>query len=54
MSGDRKALREVFQILFLDGLTFTPGPKNKDRRVFAISGKAKLDVSKLAGDPTGT
>ncbi len=54
LQGDRDALREVFRVLFPDGLTFTPAPENRKRRVFAISGRAKLDVSKLSSDPTGT
>ncbi|MCG8417717.1 MAG: recombinase family protein [Proteobacteria bacterium] len=54
LAGDREATREVFRALFPEGLTFTPAPKEGKRRVFAISGMAKLDVSKLSGDPTGT
>ena len=53
LSQDRDGAREVFRTLFPDGLTFNP-EKSEHRRVFALQGRAKLAVSKLSGDPTGT
>jgi septal ring factor EnvC (AmiA/AmiB activator) len=42
LTADLPAMREVFQSLFPDGLTFRPAP-NTPRRVWAISGTARLD-----------
>jgi hypothetical protein len=46
-------MREVFQALFPEGLTFRPA-ENAARRVWAISGTARLDSLKLSGDPSGS
>ena len=43
---------EVFQVLFPEGLTFRPA-ENAARRVWAISGTARLDSLKLSSDPSG-
>jgi hypothetical protein len=45
-------MREVFQPLFPEGLTFRPA-ENTPRRVWAISGTARLDSLKLSSDPSG-
>jgi hypothetical protein len=45
-------MREVFQALFPEGLTFRPA-ENAARRVWAISGTARLDSLKLSSDPSG-
>jgi septal ring factor EnvC (AmiA/AmiB activator) len=42
LTADLPAMREVFQALFPEGLTFRPAP-NTPRRVWAISGTARLD-----------
>jgi DNA invertase Pin-like site-specific DNA recombinase len=52
LQADMAGMREVFLALFPDGLTFTPA-ENASRRVWAISGKARLDSVKLTGDPSG-
>ena len=50
--ADLPAMREVFQVLFPEGLTFRPA-ENAARRVWAISGTARLDSLKLSSDPSG-
>ena len=45
-------MREVFQALFPEGLTFRPADSTP-RRVWAISGTARLDSLKLSSDPSG-
>jgi hypothetical protein len=45
-------MREVFQSLFPEGLTFRPA-ENAARRVWAISGTVRLDSLKLSSDPSG-
>jgi hypothetical protein len=52
LDADLPAMREVFQALFPEGLTFRPG-ENAARRVLAISGVARLDSLKLDSDPSG-
>ena len=52
LTADLPAMREVFQTLFPDGLTFRPA-ENTTRRVWAISGTARLDSLKLNSDPSG-
>ncbi|MBI4509502.1 MAG: recombinase family protein [Deltaproteobacteria bacterium] len=52
-ADDREGLREVFRALFPGGLIFTP-VENRNRRVWAISGRARLGGSRLRCDPTGT
>jgi len=44
-------MREVFQALFAEGLTFRPA-ENAAR--WAISGTARLDSLKLSSDPSGS
>jgi hypothetical protein len=52
LDADLPAMREVFQSLFPEGLTFLPAA-NTPRRVWAISGTARLDSLKLSSDPSG-
>jgi hypothetical protein len=52
LDADLPAMREVFQSLFPEGLTFRPA-ENAARRVWAISGTARLDSLKLSSDPSG-
>ena len=52
LTVDLPAMREVFQTLFPDGLTVRPAA-NTPRRVWAISGTARLDSLKLSSDPSG-
>jgi site-specific DNA recombinase len=52
LDADLPAMREVFQALFPEGLTFRPAEKAA-RRVWAISGTARLDSLKLSSDPSG-
>jgi hypothetical protein len=53
LTADLLAMREVFQTLFPDGLTFRPAT-SAPRRVWAISGSARLDSLKLSSDPSGS
>jgi hypothetical protein len=53
LTADLPAMREVFQSLFPEGLTFRPAPATP-RRVWAISGTARLDSLKLSSDPSGS
>ena len=53
LAKDREGTREVIKILFPDGLKFNPVEYEK-RKVFAISGNAKVSLPKLISDPTGT
>jgi hypothetical protein len=53
LDADLPAMREVFQALFPDGLTFRPA-ENAARRVWAISGTARLASLKLSSDPSGS
>jgi hypothetical protein len=50
LDADLPAMREVFQYLFPEGLTFRPAA-NTPLRVWAISGTARLDSLKLSSDP---
>jgi hypothetical protein len=52
LGADLSAMREVSQSLFAKGLTFRPA-ENATRRVWAISGTARLDSLKLSSDPSG-
>jgi hypothetical protein len=45
-------MREVFQALFGEGLTFRPA-ENAAHRVWAISETARLDSLKLSSDLSG-
>jgi hypothetical protein len=57
LEADLPAMREVFQSLFPEGLTFCPATStpatSTPRRVWAISGTARLDSLKLSSDPSG-
>ena len=52
LDTDLPAMRDVFQALFPEGLTFRPADSTP-RRVWAISGTARLDSLKLSSDPSG-
>jgi hypothetical protein len=53
LGNDPLATREVYRTLFPDGLTFKPA-ECASRRVWHISGHARIDGVKLRSDPNGT
>jgi hypothetical protein len=53
LGADLPAMREVFQALFPEGLTFRPATSTP-RRVWVITGTARLDSLKFSSDPSGS
>jgi hypothetical protein len=52
LGNDPLATREIYRALFPDGLTFKPA-ECASRRVWHISGTARIDGVKLKSDPNG-
>jgi hypothetical protein len=55
LTGDREGMRQVFHVLFPDGLRFSPG-ESAGRKCWSVAGNARLDqFAKFtnSSDPTG-